>query len=126
MRKLGAHLLPAAIGLAASLMLPAAAWSTEGYFQLGFSPIQNAQGGAGVANSEDAMAMALNPAGIVGLDEQFQLGVALFMPYRGYTATGTGLAGRSPSATVTPTITSQSLKVSLPPGRSRSGDRSQR
>ena len=90
MKKLGAHLLPAAIGLAASVLLPAAAWSTEGYFQLGFSPIQNAQGGAGVANSEDAMAMALNPAGIVGLDEQFQLGVALFMPYRGYTATSTG------------------------------------
>jgi long-chain fatty acid transport protein len=90
MRKLGAQLLPAAVGLVASVMLPAAAWSTEGYFQLGFSPIQNALGGAGVANSEDAMSMALNPAGLVGLDEQFQLGASLFMPYRGYTATGTG------------------------------------
>ncbi len=90
MRKLGAHLLPAAIGLVASALLPAAAWSTEGYFQLGFSPAQNAQGGAGVANSEDAMSMALNPAGIVNVGEQFQFGGALFMPYRGYTATGTG------------------------------------
>ncbi len=78
------------MGLAACLLLPAAAWSTEGYFQLGFSPVQNALGGAGVANSEDAMAMALNPAGIVGVGRQFQIGGALFMPYRGYTGTGTG------------------------------------
>ena len=89
MKKMGARLLPAAIGLAAWVLLPAAAWSTEGYFQLGFSPVQNALGGAGVANSEDAMSMALNPAGLVGLPEQFQAGVGLFMPYRGYTGTGT-------------------------------------
>ena len=67
MNKLGARLLPAAIGLAAIIMLPAAAWATEGYFQLGYSPVQNGVGGAGVANSEDAMSMALNPAGIVGI-----------------------------------------------------------
>lgn len=90
MKLLGARLLPAAIGLAASFFLPAAAWSTEGYFQLGFSPIQNALGGAGVANSEDAMSMALNPAGIVDIGRQFQLGAALFMPYRGYSASGGG------------------------------------
>ena len=66
-------------------LLPAAAWSTEGYFQLGYSPVQSALGGAGVANSQDAMSMALNPAGIAGVGRQFQLGVGLFMPYRGYT-----------------------------------------
>ena len=87
---IGARLLPAAIGLAASILLPAAAWSTEGYFQLGYSPVQNALGGAGVANSEDAMSMALNPAGLVGLPEQFQMGVGLFMPYRGYSASSGG------------------------------------
>ncbi len=90
MTRLGARLLPAAIGLVASVMLPAAAWSTEGYFQLGFSPVQNALGGAGVANSEDAMSMALNPAGLADIGRQFQLGAALFMPYRGYSVSGPG------------------------------------
>ena len=89
MKKLGARLFPAVIGLAASLCLPAASWATEGYFQLGYSPVQNALGGAGVANSQDAMSMALNPAGIVNVGKQFQMGVGLFMPYRGYTGTGT-------------------------------------
>ncbi len=96
MRKAGARLLPAAIGLVATILLPAAAWSTEGYFQLGFSPVQNALGGAGVANSEDAMSMALNPAGLVGVGRQFQMGVGLFMPYRGYTGTDTGPFGVAP------------------------------
>ena len=90
MKTLGARLLPAVIGLVAGIGLPAAAWSTEGYFQLGYSPVQNGLGGAGVANSEDAMSMALNPAGIVGVGRQFQLGVGLFMPYRGYSSTGAG------------------------------------
>jgi len=90
MRRAGRRLLPAAVGLMASVLLPAAAWSTEGYFQLGFSPVQNALGGAGVANSEDAMSMALNPAGLLGIGQQFQIGVGLFMPYRGYTATNVG------------------------------------
>lgn len=64
------------------------AMATEGYFQLGFGPRQNAVGGAGVADSRDAMSAALNPAGIVGLPEQFQIGAALFMPYRGYSSEG--------------------------------------
>lgn len=78
---------------AASALLAAAtaAHATDGYFQLGFGPRQNAVGGAGVADSRDAMSMALNPAGIAGMGEQVQLGGALFMPFRGYDATGTGL-----------------------------------
>lgn len=70
-------------------MMAGAAQATEGYFQLGFGPRQNAVGGAGVADSRDAMAMALNPAGIAGMGEEFQLGAALFMPFRGYDASGT-------------------------------------
>jgi long-chain fatty acid transport protein len=34
--------------------------------------------------------LALNPAGIVGLPEELQLGIGLFMPFRGYDATGPG------------------------------------
>jgi long-chain fatty acid transport protein len=64
--------------------------STEGYFQLGFGPRQSAMGGTGVADGRDAMAAALNPAGIAGMGEQLQIGAALFMPFRGYDGTGTG------------------------------------
>lgn len=76
--------------VAALAVMSTAASATEGYFQLGFGPRQNALGGAGAADSRDAMAMALNPAGIAGMHDQFQLGAAAFMPYRGYDATGTG------------------------------------
>lgn len=79
------------VGAATALVLTGtAASATEGYFQLGFGARQTALGGASVADSRDAMALALNPAGIVGLDEQLQIGVAAFMPFRGYDAQGPG------------------------------------
>ena len=46
------------------------AGATDGYFQVGFGPRQSALGGAGVADSRDAMAQTLNPAGIVGVENQ--------------------------------------------------------
>ena len=49
-----------------------------------------ALGGAGVADSRDAMSLSLNPAGLVDVDNQFQVGASLFVPFRGYTATTTG------------------------------------
>jgi len=73
---------------AATAVTPAKA--TDGYFQVGFGARQLATGGAGVADSRDAMAQALNPAGIAGLGRQLQIGGAIFMPYRGYDATGAG------------------------------------
>jgi long-chain fatty acid transport protein len=66
------------------------AGATEGYFQVGFGARQGALGGAGVADSRDAMAQTLNPAGIVGVENQWQLGASVFMPYRGYDAVGAG------------------------------------
>ncbi|MBC7281444.1 outer membrane protein transport protein [Hoeflea sp.] len=72
----------------AAAVTPAKA--TDGYFQVGFGARQSATGGAGVADSRDAMAQSLNPAGIAGLDRQMQIGGAIFMPYRGYDATGAG------------------------------------
>jgi len=73
---------------AGSLALPASA--TEGYFQHGYGVRQYAVGGAGVADSRDAMSMSINPAGIVHVDRQLQLGIAAFMPYRSYEGTNTG------------------------------------
>jgi long-chain fatty acid transport protein len=67
------------------------AQATEGYFQHGYGARQQALGGAGVADSRDAMALSLNPAGLVDVGRQFQLGASLFMPYRSYTASGTAM-----------------------------------
>ena len=75
--------------LTAALLAGSAAQATEGYFQYGYGARQGALGGAGVADSRDAMALALNPAGLVDVDKQVQLGISLFMPYRSYSATGT-------------------------------------
>ncbi|MCB1492623.1 MAG: outer membrane protein transport protein [Rhodobiaceae bacterium] len=77
-----------AVAAAAVSGTPASA--TDGYFQIGFGARQSALGGAGVADSRDAMAQSLNPAGIAGLPEQIQVGIGLFMPFRGYDATGPG------------------------------------
>lgn len=67
------------------------AQATEGYFQHGFGARQQALGGAGVADSRDAMSLSLNPAGLVDVGRQLQIGASLFMPFRSYTATGTAL-----------------------------------
>ncbi len=66
------------------------AYATDGFFQDGYGASQTATAGAGVAYSQDAMAIALNPAGLVHVDDQTAVGAALFMPDRSYTATGFG------------------------------------
>lgn len=68
-----------------------AAQATEGYFQYGYGARQGALGGAGVADSRDAMSLSLNPAGLVDVGRQLQIGGALFAPFRSYGATGTSL-----------------------------------
>lgn len=66
------------------------AQATEGYFSHGFGVINSALAGAGVADSKDAMSIAINPAGLVDVGTQFNGGVTIFGPFREYTATGTG------------------------------------
>lgn len=71
------------------LLSVTAAQATEGYFLGGYGATQTAVSGAGVANPEDAMSMTLNPANVVGVDRQLDIGMSLFMPDRGYTGTNT-------------------------------------
>lgn len=70
----------------ATVAIPAQA--TEGYFQHGYGVVSKALAGAGVAYSQDAMAQALNPAGLVDVDNQLNLGVSSFSPMRNFTASG--------------------------------------
>ena len=72
-----------------ALAAASGAKATEGYFLGGYGATQTSLSGAGVANPTDAMSMTLNPAGLVDVDRQFQFGVSLFFPTRGYDATGT-------------------------------------
>ncbi len=71
-------------------MIATDALATEGYFQHAYGLRHKALAGAGAASIEDATGISINPAGLVGIGNQFNMGVSLFMPYRKYSATGTG------------------------------------
>ena len=68
----------------------AAAEATEGYFQHGYGARHKAIGGAGVADSRDATAAALNPAGLTGISDQFNGALSVFSPRREMNGTPTG------------------------------------
>lgn len=74
--------------LTALVLASAPAHATEGYFQPGYSAVQKSLAGANVAQPEDAMTIADNPAGLAWVDSQFQVGLSLFSPKRQYQVTG--------------------------------------
>lgn len=76
----------AALAFAATPVL-----ATDGYFALGYGTIQQGQAGTGVANGEDAMSTAVNPAGVASVGTELSLGLEAFRPVRGYTASGAAL-----------------------------------
>jgi long-chain fatty acid transport protein len=51
--------------------------------------VSKALAGAGAAYSQDAMTMAINPAGLVHIDNQAVVGAAAFSPMRSYSGSGT-------------------------------------
>ena len=69
--------------------IAADAFATEGYFVHGAGARNKAMGGAGVADSTDATALILNPAGMVGVGTQATVSVSLFSPNRRFTGSGT-------------------------------------
>jgi long-chain fatty acid transport protein len=79
-------------------LMSAPAYATDGYFQYGYGARQKALGGAGVADSRDATAASLNPAGLVGVEDQVDVSVTLFSPWREMTG-GPG-GGFTPVGTV--------------------------
>jgi len=89
LKQRGLKFAGAAAFLALASFAVGEAQATEGYFQYGYGARQGGLAGAGVADSRDAMALSLNPAGLVHVGRQWQFGASIFMPYRSYTATGT-------------------------------------
>lgn len=65
-----------------------AAYATEGMFGNGNGARQKALAGAGVADSRDATAQSLNPAGLVHVNNQLTISASLFSPHRKYSAGG--------------------------------------
>ncbi len=78
----------AAAGVVAAACFGGSAQATEGYFQPGYSAIQKSLAGTGVANPEDAMTLAVNPAGLASVGQEAQIGFSLFSPSRQYTVSG--------------------------------------
>ena len=81
--------LSLAVAVAAGLAVPGLASATNGYFAHGYGTQTKGLAGAGVAFSQDSLAAATNPAGMVLVGERFDIGVAAFSPIREYTASGT-------------------------------------
>ena len=66
----------------AALSAPFAAQATNGYFAHGYGMKAKGMGGAGVAMSQDAMAAATNPAGMVSVGNRMDVGMEMFKPNR--------------------------------------------
>ncbi len=87
-----------AVVMAAAVSSPS--WSTDGYFTNGFGVKSKAMAGATSALSQDALAAATNPAGMVTVGTRFDIGLNLFSPIRDYSVTGnpSGAPGTFPLA----------------------------
>lgn len=72
-----------AAGIALCLTMPTVALATNGYMLHGYGKSKGT-GGAGIANPQDALAAATNPAGTVWLEDRFDMYGELFLPKRGY------------------------------------------
>lgn len=79
----------------ATLIASTGAFAVNGALDYGFSEITRGMGGAGSALPQDTMIAAINPAGMVRLPKQFDVGAVIYFPKLGYNA-----------STVTPTMSS--------------------
>lgn len=74
---------------AVALLTPSLAFATNGYFAHGWGMKSKAMGGAGIANPQDGLAAANNPAGMVVIGNRVDFGLDVFSPDRGATISGT-------------------------------------
>ena len=69
-----------------ALLSASQSFGEQGNTLVGYGARQKALSAADVADSRDPMSMAVNPAGIVGLDREYQFGITAILPDRGYDA----------------------------------------
>jgi len=70
------------------LVFPAVSEATNGYFAHGYGARSKAMAGAGAALPQDAMAAAVNPAGMAFVGNRLDVEMELFNPNRQYTVQG--------------------------------------
>ncbi len=73
---------------AALLLIPLAAYATNGYFSGGFGTKAKGLGGAAAALPQDSLASGTNPAAMVRVEERWDAGGGMFNPNRQYSYTG--------------------------------------
>lgn len=81
------------LAAALALLTPSLAFATNGYFSHGWGMKSKALAGAGIANAEDGMAGANNPAAMVVAGNRVDFGLDLFSPDRESTVSGNGGGG---------------------------------
>jgi len=83
-----------ALAVAAAVAAPGA-FATNGYFTEGEGTVNRGMAGAGIAMPQDALAAAVNPAGIVKLGGRWDIALGAFRPDRKYDISnnGAGLNG---------------------------------
>lgn len=74
------HLMIASVAFAA-----APAMATNGYFAEGYGAKADGVAGASIAFAQDSLVVASNPAGLIAVDDAFNVGVDLFLPKRSAT-----------------------------------------
>ncbi len=75
---------------AAGMCVTTVAHAGEGYLQNGYGARQKALAGSGVADSTDATAISLNPAGLVNVETQTNISASIISQNGGFSSTGTG------------------------------------
>lgn len=71
------------------ILFPGIAFATNGYFQPGIGIKAKGMGGAAIALPQDALAGAINPAGMAFIGNRIDFGVDFFSPIRQATYSGT-------------------------------------
>ncbi len=74
--------------IAAGVMASPLAHATNGYFAHGYGMKAKGMAGVGIALSQDSLAAATNPAGMVMIGDRIDLGLDWFKPTRGSDITG--------------------------------------
>ena len=76
--------------------------ATNGYFSHGTGIKNKGMAGAGVAYPQDALAAAINPAGMAFIGNRFDIGATLFMPDRSYSSRPSLANGNGGAFTIGP------------------------
>ncbi len=76
------------LSIALMLLASSSAYATNGYFASGYGVKNDAVAGAGTAFAQDALTIAVNPAGLTEVGQQLNVGLDLFSPDRSASING--------------------------------------